>query len=120
MPSDFPAIFARLRAVLQKHLGRLSVKEDTPTSYCLQGGLHPKHKTPMPIAWVGINKNYVSYHLMPIYGCPKLLDDCSEELKARMQGKSCFNFKTIDDDLFTELDNLTAGSFAAFKKAGFM
>jgi len=120
MPAEFPAIFVRLRAILQKNIGRLSVKKDTPAHYCLAGGLHPKHKTPIDIAWVKIDKNYVSFHLMPIYGCPQLLDDCSEKLKARMQGKSCFNFKAIDDELFTELDNLTARGFLAFKKAGFL
>jgi hypothetical protein len=77
MPADFAAIFARLRAILQKNIGQLSVKDDSPTCYCLQGGLHPTHKTPMSIAWVKISKTYVSYHLMPVYGCPQLLDGYS-------------------------------------------
>jgi len=46
----------------------------------------------MPIAWVKIEKNYVSYHLMPVYGCPKLLDTISAELRARMQGKVVLQF----------------------------
>ena len=108
MPTDFPAIFARLRAILQKNIGRLSAKNNMPTTFCLAGGLHPKHKMPMDIAWVKIDKNYVSFHLMPIYGCPKLLDDCTGKLKARMQGKSCFNFKSLDESLFSDLDDLTA------------
>ncbi len=74
----------------------------------------------MPIAWVQIGKNYVSYHLMPVYGCPKLLDGLSPKLKARMQGKSCFNFKETDEALFSELEKLTATGIAAFKKAGFL
>ena len=44
----------------------------------------------------------------------------SAELKARMQGKSCFNFKTADEKLFTELEPVTARGFAAFKQAGFL
>jgi hypothetical protein len=74
----------------------------------------------MPIAWVEIGKGYVSFHLMPVYGCPKLLDDLSEKLRARMQGKSCFNFKVVDEALFEELERLTVRGFAAFAKAGFM
>lgn len=31
---------------------------------------------------------------MPIYTNPDLLDDMSDLLKKRMQGKSCFNFRT--------------------------
>lgn len=117
MPTEFESIFARLRAILQKNIGSLTVKEDTPRCYCLEGGLHPRHKTPMPIAWVEIGKSYVSYHLMPVYAAPKLLDGFSSKLKARMQGKSCFNFKAVDEALFEELDRLTAQGFAAFKNA---
>jgi hypothetical protein len=116
---EFADAFARLREVLRKHSAGLTVSEDGPTRYCLEGGLHPKHKTPMPIAWVEIGKSYVGYHLMPIYGYPKLLDGFSPELKRRMQGKSCFNFKAVDDVLFGELDRLTAESFAAFRRAGY-
>ena len=73
----------------------------------------------MPIAWVQIGKAYVSYHLMPIYACPRLLDGFSPKLKASMQGKSCFNFKTLDEPLFTELDHLTTHSFAVFKNSDY-
>ncbi len=118
--NDFESVFRRLRAILQKHAGRLSVKEDSATCFCLEGGQHPTHKKPMPIAWVQIGKAYVSYHLMTVYGCPALLDSYSKELKARMQGKSCFNFTTVDEALFGELERLTVEGFAVFAKAGFM
>jgi hypothetical protein len=120
MPPEFESVFARLRAILQKHAGRLSVKHDTSTAFCLEGGVHPTHKTSFPIAWVEIGKAYVSYHFMPVYANPKLLDGFSVQLKARMQGKSCFNFKTCDEDLFQELEHLTAKGFAVFKDAPFM
>jgi hypothetical protein len=74
----------------------------------------------MPIAWVQIGKRYVSYHLMPVYGCPKLLDGHSAKLKGRMQGKSCFNFTAEDDELFAELEQLTEEGFAVFRKAGYL
>jgi len=62
----------------------------------------------MPIAWVKVGKGYVSFHHMAVYGCPALLKGISKELKARMQGKSCFNFKTVDEALFAELEGLVA------------
>lgn len=120
MPTEFETVFVRLRAILQKHAGSLSVKHDTSTAFCLEGGVHPRHKTAFPIAWVEIGKAYVSYHFMPAYANPKLLDGYSAKLKSRMQGKSCFNFKTCDEDLFTELEQLTVKGFAAFKNAPFM
>ena len=120
MPSVLPSVFAQLRTVLAKHAGALTVKTDTASCYCLEGGLHPKHQTPMPIAWVQLGKAYVSYHLMPIYGCPELLDRFSPDLRAHMQGKSCFNFRSVDPALFAELDQLTAQGLKVFKKAGYL
>jgi len=117
---DFEQIFARLREILRKQSGNLSIKDESPNRFSLVGGAHPKHKTPMPIAWTEVGKNYVSYHLMPIYGCPKLVESSSQKLRARMQGKSCFNFKAVDEALFEELERLTVAGFEAFKRAKYM
>jgi len=35
-----------------------------------------------------------------------------------MQGKSCFNFKEIDKDLFKQLAELTVKSYKTFKQRG--
>ena len=43
---------------------------------------------------------------MPVYVDPGLLDDVSPELRKRMQGKSCFNFTSVDEPLFAELGDL--------------
>jgi hypothetical protein len=67
------------------------------------------------VAWVQINKNYVSFHLMPVYMFPELLEHCSPELKKRMQGKACFNFTRLDEALFIELARLTATSLEHFR-----
>src|SRR3954470_16932834 len=120
MSAEFELVFARLRKILQQHSDRLSVTDDTATRYCLEGGSHPTHKKPMPVAWVQIGKGYVSFHHMGVYAFPKLRDGLSDQLKARMQGKSCFNFKTVDEALFKELEHLTAEGFTAFKKAGYL
>ena len=40
-----------------------------------------------------------------------MLDDVSLELKQRMQGKSCFNFARVDEDLLAELTSLTARGY---------
>jgi hypothetical protein len=37
-----------------------------------------------------------------------------------MQGKSCFNFKTPDAELFEELASVTAHSIAGMRQAGFI
>jgi hypothetical protein len=129
MPTEFESIFARLRSLLQKHSATLSVNEDTSTSYSLAGNPGPatlkawggKMRKPIiPVAWVQIGKAYVSYHLMGVSGNAKLCDAMSQELKARMQGKTCFNFKAANDELFAELDQLTGKSITAFRNAGYI
>jgi hypothetical protein len=73
--------------------------------------------------WFGgikINKNYVSYHLMPIYLNPKLLEDVSPELKKHLHGKSCFNFTSSNATLFKELSVLTEACFNDYQKKGFL
>jgi hypothetical protein len=128
MSRDFESIFNRLRAILQKHAGTWRVADDKADHYCLEGNVGPatlrasggKAKKPMiPVAWVKVGKAYVSFHLMGLYGNTKLCEGLSNELKARMQGKTCFNFKSSDDELFRELDQLTPRVLAAFSKAGY-
>ena len=118
--AEFETIFARLRAILQKHKGKLTVRQDTDACFTLAGGLHPTHKKPFPIAWVTIGKAYVSFHHMGIYARPDLLKGVSKDLKARMQGKSCFNFTTVNPVLLAELEDLTVRAFEAFRNMPFM
>jgi hypothetical protein len=120
MPVEFEPIFKRLRAILQKHSTVLSVTENSPSRYCLGAPASPKMKRSIPVAWTQIGKNYVSYHLMPVYGCPELREGMSKKLRTRMQGKSCFNFKVADEMLFEELEELTVRGFAVFRKAGYI
>ena len=117
---EFRPVFEALRGILQRQAGRLTVSADSATRYCLEGGAHPKHKTPMPIAWVEVGKAYVSFHHMGVYACPEVLRGISTELRARMQGKSCFSFKVVDPVLFAELEELSVRAFDAFRGAKFM
>jgi hypothetical protein len=53
---------------------------------------------------------------MPVYMYPDLLKDISPELKKHMQGKSCFNFKKVDPELFQELSELTKKGAERFQQ----
>jgi hypothetical protein len=67
---------------------------------------------------VRLGKSYVSYHLFPVYCCPELLRGLSEPLRARRQGKACFNFKAVEPVLFEELSQLTGQGYRRFQNAG--
>ena len=74
----------------------------------------------MFFAAVRAGKNYVSYHLMPVYGCRDLLNVVSPELMKRMQGKACFNFTAVDERLFGELARLTKAGYEKFKSLKYL
>jgi len=67
-----------------------------------------------------LGKAYVSFYLMSVYASPDLLKGMSPELKKRMQGKSCFNFKEVDEKLFKELAQLTRAGAAQFSDGKFI
>jgi hypothetical protein len=46
---------------------------------------------------------------------PEFLKKVSPALKKRMQGKSCFNFTSVDAELAAELDQLTSSGIEASK-----
>jgi hypothetical protein len=98
MPADPAAVFAALKPALATYAKRLSVKADAPKEYTLvtkSPSPFPQHKgQPLYFGSVRLGKAYVSFHLMPLYMCPKLKDRISPALKKRMQGKTCFNFKS--------------------------
>jgi len=114
---DFDTIFKKLRGILLSHAEKFVVSVDKPDHYCLAVSFSPKFRKSFPIAWVKVSKSYVGFHFMPIYFAPSLKKSLSAKLKARMHGKSCFNFKTSDPVLFEELDRLAATGFALSKNA---
>jgi hypothetical protein len=117
---QFQTTFKILKTVLKKHEKNLKVLIETNDTYYLNAGYDEKRKNNYYFGGVVIKKNYISYHLMAVYCEPKLLNDISPGLKKRMQGKSCFNFSTIDRDQLKELTALTKKGFEYFKKEGML
>src|SRR5213592_567249 len=94
---SFADTFAALRSVLESNAKRFIVIVDKPGDYQLAAAdLVDRAGRPLFVAAVQIKKSYVSFHLIPVYACPRLVDELSPMLRKRMQGKSCFNFTTID------------------------
>ena len=116
IPDEFHPVFVQLRTILQPFAPNLTVKVDTKDAYHLDGPYSEKWKRELFFGSAQIKKNYVSFYLMPVYMYPDLLDRISPELKKRMQGKSCFNFRKIEPDLFKELANLAKKGYERVKK----
>ena len=117
---DFDKVFAKLKAIFKPYAKKMVVVQDTPECYYLDTRYVMKNKKPLCFGAVRLGKNYVSFHLMSAYASPDLLKAMSPELKKRMQGKSCFNFKEVDEKLFKELDQLTKAGATRFSSEKFI
>ncbi|MFO1251773.1 MAG: hypothetical protein U1E77_11725 [Inhella sp.] len=117
---DFAAPFAALRELLRPHAAGLVLRTDTPDCYYLDTAYPLPNGQPLFFASVQIKKSYVSVYLMPVYVQPALLAGISPGLRKRMQGKSCFNFKTVEPELFAELAQLTADGLRSYREQGFV
>ena len=114
--NEFPLVFEQLKAILRPYANKLTVTADTPQAYSLDGPYSEKWKKVIFFGSAQTKKNYVSFYLMPVYMFPELLNGISPELKKHMQGKSCFNFKKVEPELFEELSELTRKGVERFRE----
>ena len=117
---DFDTIFASLKAIFQPYAKKMDIAQDSEVYYLLNTRHIMKNKQPLCFGGVRRGKAYVSFYLMSVYAFPDLLKSMSPELRKRMQGKSCFNFKQVDDKLFWELKQLTRAGAAKFSDQKFI
>lgn len=114
--------FAALRSILAPLAPPLVAAKDTPTELTLvtaEPSPYPQHKgQPMWFGAVRLGKAYASIHLMPLYMNPRLQAEISPALKKRMQGMTCFNFKSPPDATQqAELERLAAAALEAWRKS---
>jgi len=111
---DLSEVFAELRKIMHRSGKKLSVVHDNPDNYYVNGFFSEKFKKEIMFGAVQIKKNYVSYHLFPLYMYEEMKKELTPDLKKRMQGKTCFNFKKIDRGLFKQLSALTEKGYKLF------
>jgi len=110
------AVFDRLAAVFTPYRPPLIAVRDGPGDLYLETPSTTSRPGGSYFGAVKIGKRAVSFHLMPVYVHPDLLDEMSDRLRRRMQGKSRFNSTTLDPALAEELARLTAAGFARFRE----
>ena len=114
-PPDFAAVFRGLKKIMAACEPELRATADEPRKYYLVTKAKSWKSGPMFFGAVMMFKGYVSYHLMPLYACPELTKTLSADLKKRMQGKSCFDFRAPDEALFAELSELTKAGLEKYR-----
>lgn len=112
-------VFTSLRKLLGSFFGEIQVQTDKPGNYHTEIPTILYRGKPLYFAGVRTGKNYVSFHLLPLYYNAELLKGMSPALKKRMQGKACFNFTAVNEVCFAELRRLTATGLKKFKSQEF-
>src|ERR1041385_191630 len=118
--AEFTEVFEQLKSIFKPYAKKMDVSQDTDQCYMLDTRYIMKNKQPLCFGGVRLGKNYVSFYLMSVYASPDMLKNMSPELKKRMQGKSCFNFKEVDKKLFKELKLLTKAGARKFTDGQFI
>lgn len=113
---QFGATFAALREVLAGYSDRLLVTVDKPGNYQVcSRTMKDRIGRPLFIAGVQVKKNYVSFHLLPLYMNPALQKKIPPALRKRMQGKACFNFTEITTEQARDVAEITREGAEAFQ-----
>jgi hypothetical protein len=105
------AVFQRVSALLRPFAANLSIKDDTEKSFYLEESR--SIGKPKMFAAVQLKASYVALHVYPLYVYPELLDTLSPQLRSRMQGKSCFNFKHGEQVLDEEIRRLLQAAYCS-------
>jgi len=114
---EFELAFQGLRKMMKPYDAKLRVVKDGPGGYMSESKSIRYQGKPVMFASI-TSKSYVAFHLFPVYMFPDLLKGISPELKKRMQGKTCWNFKKAEEELFAELGGIVDASFRRFAEFG--
>jgi hypothetical protein len=121
MPKPDPdATLRQLREILREYEPHLVTVRDGPEELYLDTAHVLPNGKPLFFGSVRVGRQHVSFHLMPVYLWPALLDDVPEALRKRMQGKSCFNFRHPDPELFSALAALARRGFERYRAEGYV
>ena len=116
-------ISRRVRAVAvypaEPYAGEMVVVHDTDGHYSLDTHHVMRNKKRLFLGSAQVRKRYVSFHLMPVYVFPNLLDGIGD-LRKRMQGKSCFNFRTLGNDQVARLPALARAGYERYRDEGML
>lgn len=116
MSDDLESVAKTLTALIRRAAPDMVVKAAGDRGIDLLATWDNPRQPGQPMWFGGVQKmkSYVSFHLMPVYSHPSLAAKIPSELKTRMQGKSCFNFKAEDLALFDQLEALTREAAAVY------
>lgn len=125
-PDERKSIFETLKRALEKCAPPMAVSKDKEGVYELMGnkpvpyGSKKKIVPGMYFSSVVARKDMVSFYFFPLYYLKKDYQDLIPTLIKSLKGKTCFNFKKMEQLNAKELDIMLKKGVQAWKKSGYM
>ena len=104
------AVEVRLRQLLAPYEDRL----EWATIYGIPTLRRPGAKGHEWFAFVKPNAKFVSFYLMPLHTDGGLRSSLSPALAKRLAGRTAFNFPSLDEALFSELEQVVARAYDVY------
>jgi len=111
-------LFRSLKNLLVSVMEGMEVAVDEPCLFQVNTGQLDHKGRPVLFAMVKTGKKEVSFHLMPLYCHPELVETLSPELKKKMRGKTCFHFRKLNKELSDDLEKLVQHSLHILRQKG--
>ena len=119
MSSTLQEIQDRLKAILSEYCPPLTARVDTPRRYELYSinevVIDGRKRSEVYFAGAIIQKSFVGFYFMPMYGNPEFIERLSPELKKCIKGKACLNIREADQELFKQIEKMTRDGFKMYK-----
>ncbi|MEO5594759.1 MAG: hypothetical protein ABIR15_03775 [Chitinophagaceae bacterium] len=121
--TDFHEIFTRIKKQLAPYGKKMDVRVDKDSVYHLyiikDIELAGRKYKECYFGGVLIQKTMVAFYFFPIYSHPTNFV-ISAPIKKNLKGKSCFNFKKLDDDQEKAIGQLLKEGADLYKKEGIL
>jgi hypothetical protein len=117
---DIDALFSELQPLLARHGSSLAVVRDEPGDFQVETKRSGPSGTRMWFGAVQTREHHVSVHVMAVYSHPALLSGLSDDLRALLEGKACFNFTpdSATPELLGELSQLVDLALERYRADG--
>ena len=67
-----------------------------------------------------IQKGYVGFYYMPVYGDPRVKELVKPELLKCLKGKACFHIKKYDEEIFSQIKDALRTGYDLWQKRGWL
>ncbi len=115
-------IFNEARKILKSFSKGMKAATDTDKRYDLYGNkkvtMFNKEHDGFYFASVILQKGFVGFHFFCQYTHPKFLSEIPENLKKCLKGKTCYQLKKMDPEIFKSLKIALKKGYDLYKKSG--